>query len=171
MRAISAICLILFVASCGSRKVASPKQHGKDKENIILQSMAKEYGLEIAQMQTKKLYLLIHDWYGVPHKDNGCTKSGTDCSCFVQMIYQQTYNQYVGRHTGEMYKNTKRIHKNQLREGDLVFFITKGKSISHVGVYLHNNKFVHVSSRKGVMISSLDEDYFIKTYDTAGKRP
>ncbi|MFN4972402.1 MAG: C40 family peptidase [Bacteroidota bacterium] len=117
------------------------------------------------------LYELIDDWLGVPHKDNGCEKSGTDCSCFVKMVYTTIYHADVGKHSQEMYARTQRTNKEQLTEGDLVFFKTKGDKISHVGIYLNNQKFVHVSTSKGVAVNSLLEPYYLKTYTAAGKKP
>ena len=61
------------------------------------------------------------------------------------------------------------IKISDLKEGDLVFFNTNGKSISHVGVYLKNHKFVHASTKKGVMISDMNEPYFKQTYVSSGR--
>ncbi|MBI3521236.1 MAG: C40 family peptidase, partial [Bacteroidetes bacterium] len=63
----------------------------------------------------------------------------------------------------------KKINEADLKEGDLVFFITNGKTISHVGVYLQNHKFVHASTKKGVMISDMNEPYFKQTYASSGR--
>jgi lipoprotein Spr len=56
-----------------------------------------------------------------------------------------------------------RIRKDQLKQGDLVFFNTTG-GISHVGVYLANNKFVHAAASAGVMISDLEDAYYKRRY-------
>ena len=62
-----------------------------------------------------------------------------------------------------------KVKKAKLKEGDLVFFnITKKNKNSHVGVYLKNNKFVHASTSKGVVISSLDNPYYKKVYSKGG---
>ena len=67
-------------------------------------------------------------------------------------------------------KNCKRIKKSQLKTGDLVFFATgKNRSkVNHVGIYLKDRKFVHSSSSRGVVISDIDEKYFVKTYVSSG---
>jgi cell wall-associated NlpC family hydrolase len=77
----------------------------------------------------------------------------------------------ISRTCREQYADTRRIKKSQLQEGDLVFFKTRGKSISHVGIYLRNNKFIHASTSSGVMISDLNEDYFDARYAGAGRIP
>ena len=60
------------------------------------------------------------------------------------------------------------IQREELKEGDLVFFNT-GRGISHVGMYMANNKFVHASTSMGVVISSLDEPYWKRRYVKSGR--
>lgn len=166
--------MILFLAACGSSKKANTGNTIKAKKPALpadVISLCAQFELEPSQVHNAKLYQVIYDWLGVPHKDNGCEKSGTDCSCFVKMVYNTVYKTDIGKHSKEMYDRTMRIQKNQLQEGDLVFFVTKGKSVSHVGIYLHNQKFAHVSAKKGVHINSLQEAYYQKTYSGAGRRP
>jgi lipoprotein Spr len=61
------------------------------------------------------------------------------------------------------------INKSELKEGDLVFFKIGSRSITHMGVYMGNNKFAHASTSKGVMISDLDEAYWRKYYYKGGR--
>ena len=63
----------------------------------------------------------------------------------------------------------KTVSKSNLEEGDLLFFKIDGDKISHIGVYLQNNKFVHATTKKGVMIDDLDEAYYKKYYYKAGR--
>jgi lipoprotein Spr len=74
------------------------------------------------------------------------------------------------RISAEQFKATRRISKKDLREGDLVFFHTlgKGHKVTHVGVYLYNNRFVHASVA-GVQISDLGEGYYLHHYVGAGR--
>ena len=64
------------------------------------------------------------------------------------------------RSTSEQLYLGRQIQKHELRKGDLVFF----RRNNHVGVYIGNNQFMHASSSQGVTISSLDEDYWSRTY-------
>ena len=170
VRKIATIFLFITIAAgCASKKNANKQSHHASKDAIV--EFATIHGIRLNKQSNKELYALVADWYGVPHKDNGCEKTGTDCSCFVQMVYAKIYQINIGRSSSDMYKNTKRIDKHLLQEGDLVFFTTKGASVSHVGVYLNNDKFVHVSSSKGVAINGLNEAYYIKTFKGCGKRP
>ena len=68
----------------------------------------------------------------------------------------------------EQYKATTHIGKDELKEGDLVFFNTRG-GVSHVGVYLCNNYFVQSSSSNGVTVSSLDDSYYSKRFISGGR--
>ena len=79
------------------------------------------------------------------------------------------YKKTISSNTKALVGEVKKISESDLKEGDLVFFNTNGKSISHVGVYLQNHKFVHASSSKGVMISDLNEPYFKKNYVSSGR--
>jgi len=61
------------------------------------------------------------------------------------------------------------ISKDELKEGDLIFFKIKSHYISHMGVYIGDNKFAHASSSRGVMISNLDESYWKRYYYKSGR--
>lgn len=116
------------------------------------------------------LYQFIAEWYGVPYKYGECSKNGTDCSGFVNALYQKVYHKTLERQADALfYKQCKKISKDEVKEGDLVFFTIESKKITHVGVYLKNKKFVHASTKKGVMISDLNEPYFQKYFFAYGR--
>ena len=68
-----------------------------------------------------------------------------------------------------MFEKTRHIKKNKLKPGDLVFFKTRGRNVSHVGIYLGNNKFAHASTSNGVVISDLEENYYAKRFAKGGR--
>ena len=115
-------------------------------------------------------YLLseIDNWYGTEYKYGGTSKNGIDCSGLVKKIYQDVYKIELSGSSSDIFRNCKSIKLNDLKEGDLVFFKTK-KRISHVGIYLTNNKFVHSSSSYGVIISDLREGYWQRIFTKAGR--
>ena len=79
------------------------------------------------------------------------------------------YGKQVPRTSAEMGEIVKRKYERQLREGDLVFFsFGPGNRIDHVGVYLANGKFVHVSSRRGVIISRLRDSWYYRHFTRCG---
>ncbi len=116
------------------------------------------------------LYRFIDEWYGVRYRLGGTTKAGIDCSAFMQKLYEQVFGTNLLRTAMEQFSTANLVwHKSQCKEGDLVFFNIKSSRISHVGLYLMNNFFVHASSSHGIMISSLDDKYWNKYFACAGR--
>lgn len=142
-------------------------EHTWKSSNLLI--VQEKLAVDKRTIEKSKLYTFITDWYGTPYKYGGCDKSGTDCSCFTHLLFKQVYNKTTERSSGDIYKTCEKIKKANLKEGDLVFFVTNGKGVSHVGVFLKDEKFVHASTSKGVMISSLSEAYFEKTFYGAGR--
>jgi hypothetical protein len=104
------------------------------------------------------LFKVIDEWYGVRYRMGGSSKAGIDCSALMQVFFTALYGVALPRTAREQYKAARMISRTEIREGDLVFFNTRG-GISHVGMYLSNNKFVHASTN-GVAISSLYDGYY-----------
>jgi cell wall-associated NlpC family hydrolase len=110
----------------------------------------------------------IDEWYGTRYRMGGTTKNGIDCSAFVQTIYLSAFGVALPRTAREQYKSSHIISATELEEGDLVFFNTRG-GVSHVGIYLQNNKFVHASVSSGVTISDMYDPYYMKHFIGAGR--
>ena len=116
------------------------------------------------------LLKLIDEWWGTGYCMGGSTKNCVDCSAFTQMIMQNVYNVTVPRTAQEQYNSSQQINLEDLNEGDLVFFnTTSNRDITHVGIYLLNNKFVHAASSGGVMVSDLNDTYWKPRYKGAGR--
>lgn len=97
--------------------------------------------------------------------------TGFDCSGFVRYVYQEALGSELPGNSTSQFAEGDRVDKNDLRMGDLVFFKTHGKRVSHVGIYLDNGLFIHAPSRgKRVRIDHLDESYWAKRFAGA-KRP
>ena len=120
------------------------------------------------EINNPKMFEFIDDWYGTPYRLGGNTKKGIDCSAFSQFLFASVYGLSIPRTAREQYNLTSRISRTQLREGDLIFFNTRG-GISHVGIYLQNNKFVHASTSGGVMISDIYDEYWAKKFVGVGR--
>lgn len=125
----------------------------------------------IGRGDNRRLYEEARAWIGTPYKYAGHSKYGTDCSGLVMEIYLKVYHRQLERNSANMLKrNCKKISKNDLREGDLVFFST-GKSgrVNHVGIYLREGKFIHASSSRGVIVSDMSQDYYERHFVAAGR--
>src|SRR5215218_5931046 len=97
----------------------------------------------------------------------GTTKTRIDCSALMQIFFTALYGVALPRTAREQFNLSRKISRTELREGDLVFFNTTG-GISHVGMYLQNNKFIHASS-SGVAISDLFDDYWMRRFRGVGR--
>ena len=133
-------------------------------------SFFKKKGIQIDSCSDLKLYNEVYGWLGVPYRYGGKSKAGADCSGFASAIYRLVYGINVGGSAGDIYKALKPVKKEDLCEGDLVFFKIGSYYISHVGVYLSNNKFIHATSYGlTITVSDLDEPYYKRYYFSAGR--
>lgn len=110
-----------------------------------------------------KINSFYKEWKGTHYRYGGTTKKGVDCSGLVMNLYKDKFNLNLPRSSKKMAEKGDKIRSRSDWEiGDLVFFKT-GWRVSHVGVYMGNNKFLHASTNVGVTISSFDE-YWNKTF-------
>lgn len=152
------------------RNISTESVISPEKSTSLQFKYAILLNVPVEEMHNYKLIELLENWYGTPYRMGGTGKTGIDCSAFVQSFIISMYGLSLPRTSKEQYIQTERIPKDELKEGDLVFFRTqRKKNISHVGVYLRNNKFVHASTSSGVMISDLHENYFAERYAGAGR--
>lgn len=114
------------------------------------------------------LYKTIDDWYGTRYRWGGSTERGIDCSAFMQVLAGYAFGWMLPRTAREQFACMRRISKDDLKEGDFVFFNTQG-GVSHVGMYLQNHKFVHSSSSQGVSIGDLEDSYWNSRFIGAGR--
>lgn len=126
-------------------------------------------GFRVDTIQNERVYQMASNWLRTPYRWGGRTRRGIDCSDFASIIYDSCYLISISGACGDIYRDVIPIQKAELREGDLVFFKIWSRAISHVGVYLGKNKFVHASSGKGVVVSDLDEPYYKRYYFGGGR--
>lgn len=108
-------------------------------------------------------------YLGVRYLYGGTSPRGFDCSGFTSYTFKKK-NVKLPRTAAEQYKRGKSVSKKNLRAGDLVFFKTTSKTkISHVGIYVGNNKFIH-SAGKGVAITSINDPYYWKSKYAGARR-
>ncbi len=124
--------------------------------------------VDVEALKNIPLLASIENWWGTRYRLGGTSKKGIDCSAFTGSLLMAVYGFAAPRTAREQYKATEHIKKDKLKEGDLVFFNTHG-GVSHVGLYLENNYFVHASSSEGVTISNLDDHYYAKRFVCGGR--
>lgn len=122
----------------------------------------------VESMTDERLIGFLEEWYGAPYEYGGGSRSGIDCSAFTCVLMDSVYHINLPRTAREQYSANTKVKRKDLERGDLIFFNTSG-GISHVGVYLANNKFVHASTSSGVMISDMDDVYFKRRYVGAAR--
>ncbi len=143
--------------------------HPEDNSGIK-DKYAAMLGVSRKELTNIALYRFIEAWYGVDYRMGGTDKDGIDCSGFVQKLYTEVFGLDLVRTSYQQFTNCEHLRKaDEAVEGDLVFFKTRGHRISHVGVYLSNDYFVHASTTQGIMISSLKEEYWHKHFAGVGR--
>jgi len=151
-------------ASEDLKQVQNPPELLQVKYAILLDVIAEK-------LTNLPLLEVIDKWWGTRYCFGGSTENCIDCSAFTQLVSREVYRLSLPRTAQEQYNTIELIEKDELKEGDLVFFHTRGRrsAITHVGVYLTNNKFVHASTSNGVSISDLDESYWKPKFRAGGR--
>ncbi|MBR3100800.1 MAG: C40 family peptidase [Muribaculaceae bacterium] len=171
-----ATAISLATASCHHKKdniiyyKYDKKESTKGQKNTINDEW-RTLQVKLDRHDNKDLYKELRSWLGTPYQYGGSTHNGTDCSGMVMVVYQNVYGIQLERNSAKIYENNcKDIHKKDLHEGDLVFFNNgKTSKITHVGIYLKEGKFVHASSSRGVVVSDLEQRYYVTHWQCAGR--
>jgi hypothetical protein len=165
---ILAICLLCTVSISGK----GSKNTSTDKNNKI-NIVANKTGITPSLgSPISTLYKEAASWLKTPYRRGGTSSRGMDCSGLTGTIYQNVFGIKLQRSSRDISSiDVKDVQKEELKPGDLVFFATsrRAKGVNHVGVYLGNRHFVHASCSNGVIISSLDEAYYRRTWVKGGK--
>ena len=109
---------------------------------------------------------------GVPYRWGGTDRRGIDCSGLIYTVFREALRYNTPRTSLAMYNWAYRIPRAQLQPGDLLFFVTAGSRVSHVGIYTGGGRFIHSASagpNTGVIISGLDESFWQRTFRSAGR--
>ncbi len=172
---------LLLLTSCGGSKIPD-FGNSVDEELRVQKKYAAILGIPPAEATSIKLYQFIDAWEGTTYKLGGENKSGVDCSFFSQFLYHDVYNILIERTAEKQFaasSTNKFIGQEYLKEGDLLFFNANGsqyEQITHVGVYIDNNRFVHSTSRRtrngnnGVQISNLKDPHWQRLFVSAGRK-
>ena len=141
------VVLVLLLAGCSHH---APPPNGRLSDPITV----------IAQLNDQ-----LSQWHGTPYRYGGMNRNGIDCSGFVYLTFRDRFALQLPRTTKAQTDIGTRIDKEELLPGDLVFFKTGGgENGLHVGIYDTDNQFIHASTSRGVIRSSLDNVYWRKVF-------
>lgn len=175
VRIVYLACLLLgsgLLISCKSRKhyTDNSAMRGVEVKGSLSERYAALLNVPQSDITNERLYRFIDAWMGTPHRSGGVDRNGIDCSGFTQILERDIFKRDLPRSAAEMAGFVKRKYEEDLQEGDLVFFDFY-KKYDHVGIYLKNNKFVHVSTSRGVIISNLKDPWYYKYFSRCGSLP
>jgi len=126
------------------------------------------------------LFDFVYEWWKTPYRYGGQSKKGIDCSAFTQRLAKEVYGKSLLRTASQQYRSSRRVPKDSLTDGDLVFFKIKSRRYTrkgktyytsgwHVGVYLTKGWFIHSSSNGGVKLSNLEDPFYKGIYYASGR--
>jgi len=179
--------LLLFLISCAPLQPVAPAERS-NKVKITQQKSAQQKKAQLPQTapeqasshlpQTPQIPQITQNvavtgidawdnvlspWLGTPYLYGGSSKAGTDCSGFVSSVYMEKEGIYLPRTARQEFDLGTSIKKSKLAVGDLVFFKERGR-ISHVGIFVGKESFIHASTSLGVTVTSLNDSYWKPRY-------
>jgi lipoprotein Spr len=163
-----ALFLSVLAAQAQTKTIPTPAAETTEQESLAKDYLSQIMGVAMSATSNMKLFHFVYDWIGTPYRFGGSSRKGIDCSAFTKQLYSEVFNTTIRRSSRDIFSMVSPVSKDDLKEGDLVFFKIHSRSISHVGIYLGNNRFAHASS-KGVAISSLDDAYYSRFFYKGGR--
>lgn len=141
-----------------------PDEETIDISSIVQKLSSQKVSQNTAISNTTKENVLMEiiKYLNTPYRYGGTTMDGIDCSAFTQAVFQNSFNTTLLRSARDQFTQGVEIDKREdLEFGDLVFFNTRRRvRPGHVGIYIGDNLFAHASSKNGVIVSSLDHEYY-----------
>ncbi|MBQ9077896.1 MAG: C40 family peptidase [Muribaculaceae bacterium] len=163
---LAAVLLAIVFTGCGSSKTVAGAGYAVDAAQPENEAGGGSYSADDLVKEAKK-------WLGTKYSYGGSSRKGTDCSGMVMMVFKDVCGIKLPRSSASQQQYCKSIKRKELKAGDLVFFATgkNKKRVSHVGLYIGNDEIIHSTTRKGVIISNLDEKYYLRTFHSCGRVP
>ena len=145
-----------------------------DADSVFIPAQEDYEGSKVEETATGLIKAVIDEarcWLGTPYLYAGHSRGGTDCSGMVMEVFRTAASLEIPRNSSAQKEVCREIEKAELRPGDLVFFATgrDPSRISHVGLYIGSGRMIHASSSRGVIVSDLEQDYYLKHYHSSGR--
>lgn len=170
---------VLTLMSCGSNKrVSRPGLPSRTPvAEITLEDLigGSAVGGRVSEVElstrSRAVVEAANKWLGTPYKYGGDSRRGVDCSALVMNVYKEALGMKIPRTSRSQREFVTDVPRRSLQPGDLVFF-SSGKNrngVSHVGLFIGGDRFIHASSSRGVVVSKLSEKYFVAHYHSSGR--
>lgn len=172
------LCILLTVFSAEAKKKKRTKnKRVRTEVSIANKTKMLESKIGVGAMSTDStltpLCAEAATWLQTPYRSGGTSSLGMDCSGLTGTIMRNVFGIKLQRSSKDIaVVDVKDLKKSELKPGDLVFFSTrrsKNKRVNHVGVFLGNNHFIHASCSNGVIISNLNEPYYLRSWVKGGR--
>lgn len=169
------VIMAMALSSCSfTRHNHHPKSKHKPKHEHVEKKKDHHHPKGHLPKHRRKLIEEAETWLGTPYHYAHDTKGeGTDCSGMVMQVYLSTLDYALPRNSAKQAEFCVVLKEEEVQAGDLVFFAT-GKDpnkVSHVGIVVDEDNFIHASSSKGVVISKLSNPWYAKRLLMYGRVP
>ena len=171
VRLVMPLLAALAIVSCSTKRnivagdanTVTPSRDINNSPSISPEALANPVDALIAE---------AHSWKGTPYLWGGNDRDGVDCSGFVTQVYIRALGIKLPRTSATQSEYCSSLKREHLQPGDLVFFSTDSSRkgiVTHVGMYIGEGNMIHSSSSRGVIVSSLDNTYYKRTFHSAGR--
>lgn len=167
-----------IISGCKSTRTVTTNHHTHGNTTIYpprrvdYDEMKREVGqIYIADDLIAALITEAACWIGTPYLYAGHTSAGTDCSGLIMEVFDKALGTKLPRNSNQQKEYCNEVEREMILPGDLLFFATGNDTtrVSHVGLYIGENKMIHASSSRGVIVSNLAERYYNTRYHSAGR--
>lgn len=167
---ILSICFSLSVVGC--QRVSSPSVREEPRRSSGKGDLKGPYNSNIWNSETiTEMGVILQEYLGMPYQGTSKYQTGIDCSRFTSEVYRRYDRIKLPRTARAQSQVGQKVQRSKLGYGDLVFFKTTGSGgVSHVGIYVGFDRFIHASSSRGVVIDPLNSRYWSKRF-LGARRP
>jgi murein DD-endopeptidase / murein LD-carboxypeptidase len=160
--------LVLFLMNSPQGEQLPPEKPLFDTSMVAGYHYFVKNAIDVNENSNIELLNSIWPFIGMPHRSRA-GRDGIDCSALVKKVYRKVFDIHYSGSSADIFRTSREIPLEEVKEGDLIFFKIEATRINHVGIYLNNNKFVHSSSASGVTINDFGKDYYQRYFYKAAR--